>query len=245
MPIVEDPKILAIRKNDLKLFPFIKYLAFFIMILIIFGFSILRGGKAKPSVIGISFCGSAYWILFVVSLLAFVLCIIGSWMLVKREQQDRQALQVEFSPCNPYLSKRDGLYLTLISFLAGIIGNIAALGGGLLINPYLYDMKLPPSTVSYTSGFFLNFTLLNSLLLSYLGGQIGFGEIGWFIGFGFLFASAVSRLMRYINKKTQNHAIIPTIISVLCVVGGCMIVALFIRDSISNWPKQVTFHGVC
>lgn len=136
-----------------------------VLVLVWFSFFLvyaLRGNRYGQSIIPIEPCGPGYWILSSVQIplaVAFT-----SWILFRKEsiqnqvssQQDIDDLSRE-EPANR-------LIFPVMALLAGLLGGIFGIGGGMLISPLLLQVGIAPEVTAATCSFMVFFSSTMSAL---------------------------------------------------------------------------------
>ncbi|PHT90768.1 hypothetical protein T459_05881 [Capsicum annuum] len=125
---------------------------------------LLRGNQYGQGIIPMEACGVGYWI---ISSVQFPLAIIfTSWILYNRESQQNMPSkkQVYFVSY-----KREGssetkhgpsgkLIFPIMALLAGVLGGVFGIGGGMLISPLLIQVGISPEVTAATCSFMVFFS---------------------------------------------------------------------------------------
>lgn len=125
-----------------------------ILIMIWFSFLVVylfRGNRYGQSVIPIKPCGVGYWILSSIQIpLAIVFTI---WILYRRDNPNQQELGAK-TTCES--SKK--LTFPIIAILAGALGGVFGIGGGMLISPLLLQVGISPQVTAATCSLMVFFS---------------------------------------------------------------------------------------
>ncbi|KAA8515452.1 hypothetical protein F0562_018937 [Nyssa sinensis] len=121
------------------------------LVLVWFSFFVLyllRGNRYGQSVITIEPCGLGYWIL---SAFQIPLAIIfTSWILYKRESRPDQTFNLQENVDQSRSGSPNKLIFPAMALLAGILGGVFGIGGGMLINPLLLQVGIAPEVTAAT-----------------------------------------------------------------------------------------------
>ncbi|VAI69397.1 unnamed protein product [Triticum turgidum subsp. durum] len=133
------------------------WLCFFVIHLFI-------GGEGAKGAFDIKPCGVAYWLITVAQIpvaVAFTACIMHQ----KGKSQTRKSQVVELAT---YVKSRlDALPVyafPVAALLTGVMGGLFGIGGGLLLNPVLLHIGVPPKTASATTMFMVLFCASMSMV---------------------------------------------------------------------------------
>uniref|UniRef100_A0ACD5WJH1 Uncharacterized protein n=1 Tax=Avena sativa TaxID=4498 RepID=A0ACD5WJH1_AVESA len=133
------------------------WLCFFVMHLFI-------GGEGAKGVFDMKPCGVAYWLITVAQVpiaVAFTACIVHQ----KRKLQARNSQVVELAVA--VKSRLDALpvyVFPVAALLTGVMSGLFGIGGGLLLNPVLLQIGVPPKTASATTMFMVLFCASMSMV---------------------------------------------------------------------------------
>ncbi|KAL3850837.1 hypothetical protein ACJIZ3_012719 [Penstemon smallii] len=125
----------------------------------VFLFNLLRGNRYGQGVIKIKPCGTGYWI---ISSIQIPLAIIfTTWILYirrKNPNNNDSTHQLEnIGPTrNTYSSHK--LIFPIMALLAGVLGGVFGIGGGMLISPLLLQIGVEPKVTAATCSFIVLFS---------------------------------------------------------------------------------------
>lgn len=144
-------------KADCKLmFPWIKM---GVLVLVWFSFFIiylLRGNRQGKGIIQIEPCGVAYWIISSIQVPLAV--IFTAWILCKNEGVQHQASNHQDEEKLIRDGQSNKLIFPLMALLAGILGGVFGIGGGMLISPLLLHVGIAPEVTAATCSFMVFFS---------------------------------------------------------------------------------------
>ncbi|CAM0883288.1 unnamed protein product [Alopecurus aequalis] len=133
------------------------WLCFFVVHLFI-------GGEGAQGAFDMKPCGVAYWIITVAQVpvaVAFTACIVHQ----KRKSESRNSQVVELAVAGK--SRLDALpvyVFPVAALLTGVLSGLFGIGGGLLLNPTLLQIGVPPKTASATTMFMVLFCASMSMV---------------------------------------------------------------------------------
>ncbi|XP_065878195.1 sulfite exporter TauE/SafE family protein 5-like [Euphorbia lathyris] len=138
-------------------FPWMK---FGVLILIWFCFSfvyVLRGNRYGGEGTTITeTCGVGYWVL---SSLQIPLAIIfTAWILITRKNTHNQTSILQDTDVSARNKIPQNIVFPLMALLAGILGGVFGIGGGMLISPLLLHVGIPPEVTAATCSFMVFFS---------------------------------------------------------------------------------------
>ncbi|KAG5614036.1 hypothetical protein H5410_013860 [Solanum commersonii] len=147
--------LLEKEEKGIKNIPWMK-MAVLIMIWFSFFFLyLLRGNRYGQGIIHMKACGVVYWI---ISSVQFPVAIIfTSWILYKRE--NHQNLPKQEITCGTKNNGPSRMFIfPLMALLAGVLGGVFGIGGGMLISPLLIQVGITPEITAATCSFMVFFS---------------------------------------------------------------------------------------
>nr|CAB3452673.1 unnamed protein product [Digitaria exilis]CAB3456386.1 unnamed protein product [Digitaria exilis] len=134
------------------------WLCFFVMHLFI-------GGEGAKGAFGIMPCGVAYWLITVAQIpvaLAFTACI--GHQRRKSQQAHQGAIADQDISVSTKLDALPAYVFPVAALLTGAMSGLFGIGGGLLLNPVLLQIGVPPKTASATTMFMVLFCASMSMV---------------------------------------------------------------------------------
>ncbi|CAH8275882.1 unnamed protein product [Arabidopsis lyrata] len=117
---------------------------------------LLRGNKDGKGIITIKPCGVEYWILL--SLQIPLALIFTKLALSRTESRQEQSPNNQKNQEGTRMDQSMRLKFPAMSFLAGLLGGIFGIGGGMLISPLLLQSGIPPQITAATTSFMVFFS---------------------------------------------------------------------------------------
>ncbi|KAI9112368.1 hypothetical protein K1719_016565 [Acacia pycnantha] len=157
----EEPHHVGNNENSRLKLPWLKLAVLLLVWLSFFAIYFLRGSRNGQSIIHMKPCGVGYWILSSVQIpLALILT---AWIVFwERSPQHQTQSQQDQDQCRDVTSKK--LLFPLMALLAGILGGVFGIGGGMLISPLLLQVGIAPEITAATSSFMVLFSSTMSTL---------------------------------------------------------------------------------
>ncbi|ESQ29256.1 hypothetical protein EUTSA_v10023449mg [Eutrema salsugineum] len=141
-------------------FPWIKLGVLVVIWLAYFGVYLLRGNKYGEGIISIEPCGITYWLISSTQIpltLFFTLWICFSDNVQSDQCSDHQVSDVEDLGSNDG-GRSNKCMFPLMALLAGVLGGVFGIGGGMLISPLLLQVGIAPEVTAATCSFMVLFS---------------------------------------------------------------------------------------
>ncbi|XP_059292857.1 sulfite exporter TauE/SafE family protein 5-like [Lycium ferocissimum] len=129
--------------------------------LVMFWFSffllyLLRGNRYGQGIIPMEACGVGYWI---ISSVQFPMAIIfTSWILYNRESEQNMLSKKQEGTGETKHGPSGKLIFPIMALLAGVLGGVFGIGGGMLISPLLIQVGITPEVTAATCSFMVFFS---------------------------------------------------------------------------------------
>ncbi|KAG6386915.1 hypothetical protein SASPL_152095 [Salvia splendens] len=154
------------------------------LILIWFSFFVLyllRGNSSGQGIINIESCGKGYWLIS--SIQIPLALIFTTWILHFRKNAKITAATQEENGVGRRCSSSRKLFFPLMALLAGVLGGVFGIGGGMLISPLLLQIGIEPQATAATCSFMVFFSSIMSAMqylllgMEHVDGAIGYAAI--------------------------------------------------------------------
>ncbi|GAA0176596.1 ubiquitin-protein ligase [Lithospermum erythrorhizon] len=150
---IEVPLLRENSKSKLLCVPWIK-LGILIMIWVSFLLlNLLRGNKYGQGIIIMESCGVGYWI--ITSIQIPLAIIFTAWILCSGKILQPQGFIDQDVEGRAILTQ---LMFPVMALLAGVLGGVFGIGGGMLISPLLVQVGIPPEITAGTCSFMVFFS---------------------------------------------------------------------------------------
>ncbi|KFK28700.1 hypothetical protein AALP_AA7G035400 [Arabis alpina] len=131
---------------------------------------LLRGNKDGKGIISIKPCGVEYWVLL--SLQIPLALVFTKLALSRTENLQERSSSNEKKQEGTRMDKSTRLMFPVMSFLAGLLGGIFGIGGGMLISPLLLEAGINPQVTAATTSFMVFFSAtMSAVQYLFLGMQ--------------------------------------------------------------------------
>ncbi|XP_022954630.1 sulfite exporter TauE/SafE family protein 5-like [Cucurbita moschata] len=118
---------------------------------------LLRGNRDGQGLIRIETCRTGYWIIS--SLQVPVAIAFTLWILYKQKAPEPEdSPQKELEEAGPAVEPSKKLIFPVMALLAGILGGMFGIGGGMLISPFLLQFGIAPEVTAATCSFMVFFS---------------------------------------------------------------------------------------
>ncbi|KAK7328031.1 hypothetical protein VNO77_22125 [Canavalia gladiata] len=157
---VEVP-LLDPQENSRVRTPWLKLVVLLLVWFSFFSIYLLRGNKYGQGIIPMEPCGVGYWILS--SVQVPLAAVFTAWIVFRKEG----VRDLTLTPEEPGLSRNrssNKFVFPLIALLAGILGGVFGIGGGMLISPLLLQVGIAPEVTAATCSFMVFFSSTMSAL---------------------------------------------------------------------------------
>ncbi|KAK4421305.1 Sulfite exporter TauE/SafE family protein 2 [Sesamum alatum] len=149
--------LLSAEQEDGKLG--IPWLKLGMLVLIWFSFLVLyllRGNRYGQGIIHIAACGTGYWMISSIQIPLAV--IFTTWILLCRKTHNANSSTVQENGSETRHLSSDKLVFPVIALLAGVLGGVFGIGGGMLISLLLLQIGIQPEVTAATCSFMVLFS---------------------------------------------------------------------------------------
>ncbi|VAH64886.1 unnamed protein product [Triticum turgidum subsp. durum] len=175
-------------------------------------------------VISIKPCGVAYW-LATVSQVPFAVAFTAYIIYAKRKKQAPH--HHEDGKANSSVHTKTetlpALALPLAAFVTGSLSGLFGIGGGLLLNPVLLQIGIPPQTAAATSSFMVLFCASMSMAQFILLGMDGIGEASVYAGICFVASIAGVVLIERVVRKSGRVSMIVFLVTAIMALSTVIV----------------------
>ena len=233
-----------IKAEERRMFPIGQLFELVLLLVILIIVSSMKGSERFPSMIGITFCGVAYWGL---NILSFCINFFFIKVLIERYNRNdaiKEKLNYKFHPTDFRISPKSTMNLSIFSIIAGTMAGMLGIGGGMVINPLLLELGLKPTVVASTSGFTILFTSSLSLAQTVLHGDISLYQVGWFGSLSLVGSYGISALINFLTRKYKRESLVLFMIAFV-VFLALLIIPIYGIYKITIMGADLTFQGFC
>ena len=216
--VVNNPLLKNLLKKETRLFPWEYYLQFIVYLALSFLLQTINGSKGAPSIAGIEYCDSSYWVAYVLGniLLGLVFWIIGV-LTVKSKIRAREEADMDLS--GEYKLTRSNVWkLSLIALVVGFLGGAIGMGGSTLFVPLLLSFGMPPLRATSTATFLAIFTSTTSVFVSLISKKVTVVDAVYLFGIAFLGATVIANPIVYYTQKYKRTSLLSLILFYLLLI---------------------------
>ncbi|KAK4485132.1 hypothetical protein RD792_007745 [Penstemon davidsonii] len=157
-------------------FPWMKIGMLFVIWFSFFVLYLLRGNRSGQGIIQIEPCGTGYWL---VSSIQIPLTIIFTmWILYYRKTPKNNSSTRQDNRDETQSNSTGKLIFPIMALLAGVLGGVFGIGGGMLISPLLLQIGIGPEVTAATCSFMVFFSsTMSAVQYLLLGMEHVFGAL--------------------------------------------------------------------
>lgn len=205
-----------------------------------FALHVLIGDKHGKGVIRIRPCGVAYWLITFFQLPAAV-AFTGYIVYAKRKKRAvHSESQEDGSKADLADAGVEALplpTLPLAAFVTGALSGLFGIGGGLLLNPVLLQIGIPPQTAAATSSFMVLFCASMSMVQFILLGVEGVGHACVYAGV--CFAGSVAGVV-VIERAVRKSGRVSLIVFLVTAIMALSAVIVTCFGALDVWMQYTT-----
>lgn len=215
----------AVQKREKWILPPHKLSIPCLSLIVVIIMNLLTGNAKFDSITGsIEYCSGGYWGLFALTIILQIVVFLLAIVLLFRWQKQKEELDIEFRPEEMYLTPKRTVIIFCVSFFAGVVGGVFAIGGALVIAPFLLGFGVPPTPLAATTAVFMIFTQLSTLIISILSSAYTGSELAFYLCVAGVLSFCVSKFVFWFVKKTKKQSVILgvliAIVSISFIVNG-------------------------
>jgi len=235
----------AVLEEDKELFPREKLRIIGAMLVFSVFVMILRGSKNTHSPLGVEYCETGYWLIFILGLA-------GCYAFYRKGLKVVQS-RLEIKRQYGYDSNDSGFSLTTenvkkigwLSVVTGIAAGLLGLGGGMIMSPILLQLGMEPQILAATVGFFVVQTSFITLFQSFYVGDVTGKETLFFMSVAFLGSIGVSMVLNYFIKKYKRPSIMLFALTSVIFLSLVVMPAFGVYKSIDNPSQMLVSNSIC
>ena len=239
----DEKKLEHILKYEGRDFDPVKYAYFGASILIIFVFSLIKGGKGFDSLVGIAYCSSLYWLITVVMGACCLVLAYYSTLYVLEETRVKKKFNCLLPHEMDYTTAQT-IYLNSLMLVVGVVSYMLGLSGGVVTYPVFTTMGMQPLVVSSSSLFMVMLNKVGAVILNVLSNLV-IADLAIYMSIilGVSSVFMVSKI-NVLLKKYKRQSII-TLIMVFILVISLIIVPLYAVIEGSKSENFWKSPGIC
>ncbi|XAR65583.1 hypothetical protein NMG60_11009747 [Bertholletia excelsa] len=191
---------------------------------------LLRGDRYGQSLVPMEPCGVVYWILAALQIPLAIL--FTAWILCKRESHDRASYLQEQEDQIIGSRPSNKLIFPGMALLAGALGGVFGIGGGMLISPLLLQVGISPEVTAATCSFMVFFSSTMSAIQFLL---LGMEHVLGALIFAFIcFVASILGLV-VVQRSIERHGRASLIVFSVGIVMGLSTVLMTSFGAFDVW----------
>lgn len=176
--------------------------------IVIFIAALFKGGHGVQSIVGITTCSPAFWVLFALPfpIIITLMILFAAYLFYQTQKKKKVNYQhakgdIEWNLLNLFLFP---FYFALAGFFASLLG----IGSGMLKAPVLVELGLEPVVAAATSTYMILFTASITVAQYTFLGRMPFDYGIWFAITGFLAALIGQLVIGFLVRKYKMQSLI-------------------------------------
>jgi uncharacterized membrane protein YfcA len=176
--------------------------------LVIFIIALFKGGHGVQSIVGVTQCSPAFWVLFALPfpILLTIMVLFGIYLFASTVKKNKIGYKwhrgdIKWTACNLF-------FLPSFFGMAGFFASLLGIGSGMLKAPILVELGLEPVVAAATSTYMILFTASITVAQYTFLGRMPFDYGVWFAMVGFFAALLGQLVIGYIVKKYKMQSLI-------------------------------------
>ncbi|KAG4999442.1 hypothetical protein AAZX31_08G061000 [Glycine max] len=229
-----EEQVMVPEENIRVRIPWLKLVVLLLVWFSFFSLYLLRGNKYGQSIIPMEPCGVGYWIIS--SAQVPLALFFTAWIVYRKESHQDQNLMQEDS-CLSSNGPSNKLIFPMMALLAGILGGVFGIGGGMLISPLLLHVGIAPEVTAATCSFMVFFSSTMSALQYLLLGMDHI-ETALILALICFVASLIGLLV--VQKAIQSYGRPSLIVFSVSIVMTLSIVLMTSFGAIRTWKDYTS-----
>ena len=235
----------AVISSEKRWFPCVPIFLFFIIYVFAIFASFLRGSKKHPSIIGVTQCTPAYWIMTLLIFGAYGLfTIFVTWYIVHNTRK-KMALGYNFDPYDIIWTCKPLTVSIIFGLLAGVGASLLSFGGALILAPVMLKLGIRPEVSAGTSTAIIVVTASISIFQFAIAGKLEMIYGLWLFSFSLLGSLIGICFIKAIVNKYKRGSIMVIMLTVLMGLCAILTPSYGIYDIVGQDHVDVGFKPYC
>ena len=246
-----DPQLQEVLIEEQKIFPRKKYLNLALLMSLVMLAAVFRGTDKTPSIIGLKYCSSGYWSLYLIGLMiSGVFLVINKNVIeanieLKKRFLANNAVEVPNIDTTFQLSIERVRKLYVLMIITGFIARFLSMGGGMLMTPLFISVGISPHTVAATSGLMVMLSGLVSLFQALLYRDAPLKDAMFFLVIMILGSFTVSYALNWLVRLKGRPSILLIAFLIVLAISVPATPAYTLWKNSDNLGKLFEFHSIC
>lgn len=224
-------------QSQIDLFPVGKLLLIGVIFCTFLGFVLLAGGKASPSLLGITSCSWSYWALFAGFHVVTVLYTVA----IGRHLQGKEQGCIQWT-------RRTAVLISIAGFASGCLGSLLLVGAGLVMGPLLLRFNVHPQVASSTALFCVFLGALSGAIQYWMVGALNM-EYSVYLDCVAVLASVIGvRVVGWVVRRWGRPSLIVLLLAGVVAVSLVLVPVydgVQMYESFKNDTFEAGFHSIC
>ncbi|TVU34857.1 hypothetical protein EJB05_16711 [Eragrostis curvula] len=202
-----------------------------------FALHVFIGDKHGKGVIRIKPCGVVYWLItlsqlpFAVAFTWYIIYAKSKKQIVHDQEDGKETLM------DTGMETLSSLTFPLAAFVTGALSGLFGIGGGLLLNPVLLQIGIPPQTAAATSTFMVLFCASMSMVQFILLGMRGIGEASIYGAICFVASVVGSVVIHRAIRKSGRISLIVFLVTGIMALSAVIVTCV---GALDVWVQYTT-----
>lgn len=210
--------------------------------------AVVRGGKlGQPSVLGVRTCSPAFW----TSTAASVLAMMGVTAAIGARLRRRYAAQLRWEYTFVqgdirWTASAVALYPALAT-LAGVMGGLLGIGGGMIMGPLLLELGLLPGPAAATSALTVLLSSAAGTLQFFLMGMIQLDRAAWYFCLGLAATFLGQTVINALVRRLRSSSVIVFTIVIVMVAATVLMTVVGVLNTTADLRNgaDMGFRSMC
>ncbi|OMJ83372.1 hypothetical protein SteCoe_15702 [Stentor coeruleus] len=239
------PDLKKIIDSEKRWFPFVPIFIFILVYSFAVFTSFLRGSSNHPSIIGVTQCTPAYWIMNLLIFAGFGVFTILVTCYIVYNTKKKVNLGYNFDSYDIIWKCKPLTICIIFGLLAGIGASLLSFGGALILAPVMLKIGLRPEVSAGTSTAIIVLTASISIIQYAIAGKLEMVYGLWFFGFSLLGSAIGISVVKGIVNKFKRGSIMVIVLTILMGLCAILIPAYGIVDMASKGTTDIGFRPYC
>ena len=207
--------------------------------------SFFRGSAGHPSIIGVSQCTPAYWLMNLVIFVFYVLFTIAGTYYIVYVTRKKVQLGYNFDSYDLVWTWKPISIFILFGFLAGLGASLLSFGGSVILGPVMLRLGVRPEVSAGTSTAICVLTSSISIIQYAIAGKLELTYGFWLFCFSLVGSGVGIGVIKAIVNKLKRASLMVIILSLLMGVCAILVPAYGIVDLATRDNISVGFRAYC
>ena len=207
--------------------------------------SFFRGSAGHPSIIGVSQCTPAYWLMNLVIFVFYVLFTITTTYYIIYTTRRKVSLGYDFDSYDLIWTWKPITILLVFGVLAGIGASLLSFGGALILGPVMLKLGVRPEVSAGTSTAIIVVTSSISIIQYAIAGKLELIYGIWFFSFSLIGSAIGIGVIKAIVNKLKRGSIMVITLTLLMGLCAILVPAYGIIDLATRKDASMGFRPYC